>query len=317
MNTTPTEFVDDKVMQAAREIRAEAMNAQDAALLNTLRLNRLVGAINAHKVNETFNRLAILKDFAEIKENKAYRGATVEDRKTGRLVTVTSWEEFCSACGYTVNTINNDLNNLAVFGMEFLEAAHSIGLGVRELRMLRAGWADLTAEERRELAEETRAAQTPEEVKEVKELLNIQLKKLGKEKKELEKTLKEQNRLAETRNKQIDDLTVQVQKLEANEGQPDRERDDERIRKLGEACSQALVAVSKMTEAARKILEDDASSPDTVMFAHANVSAWCQLISGKILDAGLEVDFSAAFNPDWLPAPEPLDSVPSEDGGEE
>ena len=315
MNTTPTEFVDDKVMQAAREIRAEALNAQDAEHLNTLRLNRLVGAINAHKVNETFNRLAILKDFAEIKENKAYRGAIVEDRKTGRLVTVTSWEEFCSACGYTVNTINSDLNNLAVFGMEFLEAAHSIGLGVRELRMLRAGWADLTSEERRELAEETRAAQTPEEVKEVKELLNIQLKKLGKEKKELEKTLKEQNRLAETRNKQIDDLTVQVQKLEANEGQPDRERDDERIKKLGEACSQALVAVSKMTEAARKILADETSSPDAMSFVHANVSALCQLVSGKILDAGIEVDFSVMLSPDWLPAPTP-EPQPDDDGSE-
>ena len=321
MNTTPTEFVDAKVMQAAREIRAEAMNAQDAEHLNTLRLNRLVGAINAHKVNETFNRLAILKDFAEIKENKAYRGATVEDRKTGRLVTVTSWEEFCSACGYTVNTINNDLNNLAVFGMEFLEAAHSIGLGVRELRMLRAGWADLTAEERRELAEETRAAQTPEEVKEVKEMLSIHLKALTKEKKELEKTLREQNKLAETRNKQIDDLTVQVQKLEANEGQPDRERDDERIRKLGEACSQALVAVSKMTEAARTILDDDTSGPDAVSFVHANVASWYRLMSGKILDAGVDVQVDAAIEPDWLPVsdePNPVMILPDDvPGGSE
>lgn len=312
------ELVDEKsLMQAAGEIRMEAQEARADALLNALRLNRLVGAINAHKVNETFNRLASLKDLAEIKDAKAYRGATLEDRKTGQLVRVENWEQFCAACGYSAKTIDNDLKNLATFGMEFLEAAHSIGLGVRELRMLRAGWSELTAEERRELAEEAKTAQTPEEVKEVKEMLSIQLKKLGKEKKELEKTLREQNKLAETRNKQIDDLTVQIQKLEANEGQPDRERDDERIKKLGEACSQALAAVGKLTEAARKILEDDASSPDTVMFAHANVSAWCQLISGKILDAGLEVDFSAAFSPDWLPAPEPLDSVPSEDGGEE
>lgn len=304
------EIADPKtLLQAAVEIRDDALMGHEAELLNSARLNRLVGAINAHKVNETFNRLACLKDLAEIKDAKAYRGATVEDRKTGNLVQVKSWEEFCATCGFSAKTIDNDLKNLAVFGLEFLEAAHSIGLGVRELRMLRAGWADLSGDERRELAEEAKAAQTPEEVKEVKDLIAVQLKKVTREKKELEKTLKDQNKLAETRNKQIDDLTVQIQKLEANEGQPDRERDDERIKKLGETCSQALVAVSKMTEAARKILDDNTSGPDAVSFVHANVAALYRLMSGKILDAGVDVQVDAAIEPDWLPAPDEANPV--------
>ena len=316
------EIADPKtLLQAAVEIREDALLGHEAELLNSARLNRLVGAINAHKVNETFNRLACLKDLADIKESKAYRGATIEDRKTGNLVQVKSWDEFCTTCGFSAKTIDNDLKNLAVFGLEFLEAAHSIGLGVRELRMLRAGWADLSGDERRELAEEAKAAQTPEEVKEIKDMLTVQLKKVTKEKKELEKTLKDQNKLAETRNKQIDDLTVQLQRLEANQGQPDRERDDERIKKLGQACRQALVAVSKMTEAARTILDDDTSGPDAVSFVHANVASWYRLMSGKILDAGVDVQVDAAIEPDWLPVsdePNPVMILPDDvPGGSE
>ena len=50
-------------------------------------------------------------------------------------------------------------------------------------------------------------------------------------------------------------------------------------------------------------------------FVHANVSALCQLVSGKILDAGIEVDFSVMLSPDWLPAPTP-EPQPDDDGSE-
>ena len=50
---------------------------------------------------------------------------------------VGTWSEFCEVLGYSVNKIDEDLQNLSKFGEDFLETSQRLGLGYREMRKLR------------------------------------------------------------------------------------------------------------------------------------------------------------------------------------
>ena len=57
--------------------------------------------------------------------------------KDGQPATVTNFEDFCAACGFSPRKVYEDLQNLNYFGEEFMETSQRLGLGYHEMRKLR------------------------------------------------------------------------------------------------------------------------------------------------------------------------------------
>ena len=58
-------------------------------------------------------------------------GQRRQNQPQGELVTVKTWEEFCTAHGYSKRKIDEDLQNLAAFGDNLLELQDRLGLNMR------------------------------------------------------------------------------------------------------------------------------------------------------------------------------------------
>ena len=96
----------------------------------------LVGMLKAFDFTKKVTTVGTLKILAEIKEAKQYKGLELLDKdKNPRHVG--TWSEFCEVLGYSVNKIDEDLQNLSKFGEDFLETSQRLGLGYREMRKLR------------------------------------------------------------------------------------------------------------------------------------------------------------------------------------
>lgn len=95
-----------------------------------------VGMLKAFDFTKKVTTVGALKVLAELKEAKQYKGLDLLDKdKNPRRVG--TWAEFCDCLGYSVNKIDEDLQNLSKFGEDFLETSQRLGLGYREMRKLR------------------------------------------------------------------------------------------------------------------------------------------------------------------------------------
>ena len=178
---------------AIAEIRANTVSMPKAELAQSLHLAKTVGSIAAFQFNEAVNRVATLKAFAEIRDFKAYKGLSVQNA-AGDVVTVNTWEEFCNAHGYSKRKIDEDLQNLAAFGDNLLEMQEALGLGYRDLRLLRKGIAQLPPEERQAILDEVQSAEGPEELKDRLADLRTELAEVKAKTHELSATLKAKER---------------------------------------------------------------------------------------------------------------------------
>ena len=111
---TPDIVSDQTTRAYVDELRQDTAVMPKAQLAQSLRVAEAAGMIAAFQYNETANRVAMLKLFAQIRDSKAYKGARVTDRASGETVTVTTWEEFCIAYGYSKTKIHEDLQNLSL-----------------------------------------------------------------------------------------------------------------------------------------------------------------------------------------------------------
>ncbi len=83
-----------------------------------------IQAAGAFRKLATVSELVWLKD---MKETKVYRD----------LPMVGTWDKFCAYLGKDRRTVDEDLQNLAAFGEDFLETSRQLSIGYRELRTLR------------------------------------------------------------------------------------------------------------------------------------------------------------------------------------
>ena len=118
-----------------KEIQNSTALAAQALTQDIAEAHEAMGMIKAFGFVNKLLTVGTLKILTEIKNNKKYKGlVTYID---GKLTTVGSWEQYCKACGFSVNKVDEDLLNLSVLGEEFLEDSQRLGLGYRDLRKLR------------------------------------------------------------------------------------------------------------------------------------------------------------------------------------
>ena len=117
--------------------KADALSSTlNAITTGQLLLSEKVGALKATDFIKKLVTVTEIKMLAEIKESKEYKDLRVFDSE-GKVVTVTSWEQFCKSLGHSREKVDQDILNLSVFGEAFLETSQRMGIGYRDLRKLR------------------------------------------------------------------------------------------------------------------------------------------------------------------------------------
>ncbi|MBN6075512.1 hypothetical protein HYE60_09720 [Aggregatibacter actinomycetemcomitans] len=174
--------------------------------------HELIGMIKAFDFTQKLVTVTTLKLLNQVKESKSYKGLTLSD-KEGKLVTVTTWEDFCITLGFSREQMDENLRNLNTFGENFLETSQRLGLGYREMRKLRK----LPEDARAEIvdAEFTESADKEELLEKIEELTA----KHAHEKQVLEGQLKQsqanyeaQSKVLKNKNDRINQLDIELEK---------------------------------------------------------------------------------------------------------
>ncbi|WP_236931674.1 hypothetical protein [Glaesserella parasuis] len=193
-------------VQNSTALTAKAMT-QDKA-----QAYELVGMIKAFGFAKKLVTVTEMKILQEIKETKRYKDLALST-PNGESVTVTTFTQFCECLGMSYEKVNQDLQNLAVLGEDFLETSQRLGLGYREMRKLR----QLPEAARAEIVEADYSEATDKE--ELIEKIEDLTAKHAKEKAELEAKLKRksddydaQAKVLANKNAQIDRLDTELAK---------------------------------------------------------------------------------------------------------
>lgn len=279
------------------ELRQDSVAMPKGELAQSLRMAEAAGKISAFQFNEALNRVALLKIFQDIRDTSAYKGATVIMRATGETVTVTTWEDFCTAHGYSRRKIDEDLQNLASFGGDFLELQDKLGLGYRELRLLRKGLADLPPEERQAVLADVAEAEGPEEVKEKLADMRLELAQAKAREKDLLADMEAKEKVSKGKTEKLDALEEQVARLTSI--RPDdkamvlAEKNTAALRQLDDCCNAVWQAVLQLCAQGSAILANEDSTDDTCTMVHGRVSALAEVMTDAITRSGIDVDLSA------------------------
>lgn len=174
--------------------------------------HELIGMIKAFDFTQKLVTVTTLKLLNQVKESKNYKGLTLSD-KEGKLVTVTTWEDFCTTLGFSREQMDENLRNLNTFGENFLETSQRLGLGYREMRKLRK----LPEDARAEIvdADFSESADKEELLEKIEELTA----KHAQEKQILEGQLKQshanyeaQSKVLKNKNDRINQLDIELEK---------------------------------------------------------------------------------------------------------
>ena len=118
------------------DIQNVGSEAQKIVLANA-EANEVLGMIRAFDVVGKFVTVTNLKILCDIKESNKYKGL-VKKLPDGKVVTVTTWAEYCQFLPVSRETIDQNLLMLREFGEDFLARAQDIGMGLRDMRKLRS-----------------------------------------------------------------------------------------------------------------------------------------------------------------------------------
>jgi hypothetical protein len=146
-----------------------------------------IGQVQAFNNIRKYATVAELVTYRKIKESKQYKGLVYED-ENGKSATVADIKEVCTIFfGRSYRAMQEDEQNLTIFGEEFFKSSKNMGLGNRELRKLR----QLPNETQDLIINSEKVDLNDKEA--VKELIEDAAFKYATEKHELEQQVKEAN----------------------------------------------------------------------------------------------------------------------------
>lgn len=279
------------------DLRQDSIAMPKAGITQSLHMAETIGRISAFQINEAFNRVGMLKLLQDVRDTRSYKGATVVMRDTGELVTVTTWEDFCTAYGYSHKKINEDLQNLTAFGGDFLELQDRLGLGYRDLRLLRKGLAELPPEERQAVLADVAAVDGSDELQERLEDLRLRLAQADAKAKEAQADMEVKDKVSRSKTEKLDALAEQVARLTSSH--PDDkakariERNTNSLKLLDEACAEVTHKITILCAQANAILSDDESTEETCMQVHRRVSILVEHTAASLVGSGIDVDLAS------------------------
>lgn len=185
-----------------------------AATAEQIKMNQLLGRLQATQAIAAMLDGLSLAQIAQIKEGKRYKQLAGQKMVfDGAEIRLDTWEGFCAALGSSRRAIEEKLDNLRLLGEEALDKATALGMNTQELRKLR----QLDAADQQIVIGEIEVAAGDKEA--IIDLITDMAAKHSKEREELQAKLEDQRgeavaseRIIEERNKRIDKLEKQLHK---------------------------------------------------------------------------------------------------------
>lgn len=320
--------------QPLPEINPTALEQDDQALATFNKLqdsytderdlaNQLWGQIQMADAIAKLTTVVGLTKLKEIKETKLYRafsGKSAVDRDGDKIPDVGTWDGFCRALGTSANKVDEDLLNLRVFGETAMENLTRIGAGYRELRQFRKLPEDQKTalievaqtgdkDSFLELAEELIAKHAKE-----KESAQVKLDAAQKQLADAQATLEAKDQLLTSRNKKLDELTVELQKRDTRspeEAEAQRQRlERELLDQLQDSSTKLMFGIQGFAQSVADCLER--AEPESAM--QTAVTSTVQFLFQRIDEIAkahlIPVDFSEVVVPSWMRAAmAPLESA--------
>lgn len=122
------------VARDAVAIAQEVFTPARAALHETMGVVKSMNAVSSMTNAISLQKLKTIKDHKVYRELNGQSGTTPDGQPIENLGT---WEGFCRHLGMSVEKVDEDLRNLAVFGQEALDRMSALGAGYRDLRQYR------------------------------------------------------------------------------------------------------------------------------------------------------------------------------------
>lgn len=107
-----------------QEIKAKQQQERDELIAEAY---KIAGKVEAFKFVSNFAEIGSLALLKKIKESKVYKD----------MPAIKTWDNYCKSIGLSRSKVDEDLDNLAIFGEKFTADIGSIGIGYRELRQLK------------------------------------------------------------------------------------------------------------------------------------------------------------------------------------
>ena len=307
-----TPEVDSATETAVAQLRDEAVTVSNVEMDATILLAETRGLAQQAQFIETVSRMTTLTRLASIKEQKTYKGAQFRE-PSGNMITVKTWPEFCTALGMSRSRVDEDLNNLSVFGDNLLKMQDALGIGYRELRKLRAGFSMLDDASRALALEEVKNAGDKEELLAALDEMGVRNAKLTQANKEKDEQRASLDKLlGESRRKEYE----LQRKLDAMERpvSPDEEAsaliwtEANMKREIDEGCRDLVRAADALAVIASNTFncgngERWFSLPEDrraqmVDYVNERISSACGRMRDSLLNIGVDVDLALVFDPE-------------------
>lgn len=297
---------------------------EQSVLVEQIQLSEKLGAIKATNFIKKLVTVTEIKLIAEIKETKQYKGLKVIDA-SGKVVTVTTWDQFCKYIGMSCEKVDEDIRNLGIFGEDFLETSQRIGLGYRDLRKLR------------KLDEADRAviingeSVKAEDRESLIDLIEEMSAKHSKDKEQLSKQVEDltadiaaKDQVLKSKNEKLDKMDHELTKLKSP---PEiKKREESAPQQLAKtALDDMHVSTMTLLNATTRFVNDANSIMEVVsenMLFNVqeqitqNLVSTFQQIAQIAADLNIQVDFEEMVTPNWtleqIAEPLKTDSIESE-----
>lgn len=305
LNTAPEDTRNAEAARAEQaaapvvaELRAQSLTMPRAELAQSLSLAQGLGMVQAFDFINQFTGIARLKWLAERKQNGDYKGTTVIDRQ-GQRCQLNTFEDLCAYIGLSRGKVNEDLQNLTLLGESFMTTSEALGLGYRDLRLLRKGIAELPPAEREAILAEVDAADGPEAMKDKLAELKLELARAKVEKKEMEETLAAREKVSKDKGERLDALEEKINRLTSmapDEQQKALDDINARAREgVDEKYQKVFLAVVELIGHCSAMLTDDRITEESCAYVHTRVGQLMDTVADMVLNAGIDVDLRARF----------------------
>lgn len=283
---------------AARTIDA----AVDSIAAQQFECAKLIGQMQAFDMVGKLAATSHTVLMRQMKESKAYKGMKIP-AADGVVATITTFEHFCEAMGTSRRKVDEDIQNLNVFGEEFMDSAQRLGLGYRDLRKLRA----LPEDDRALVIEGEKVGNDPDALKDLLEELAAKrakdrdvIKEARADKDALEKVLT-------TKNKALDAAQTELAKLK-NLPPDERvtlkvERENAALKDLHTEGLTLLGGWGAYLAKVSALVRTEEVSPAAITMMTDLTSGICTTIADDLQAHSIDVDFRTTVYPVFFETP--------------
>lgn len=290
--------------EASLDRQLESDRKMDAAVKSIAAMQydcaRIIGQIQTFETFNQFSATGKLVLMRQVKESRAYKGLQIP-QPDGSFLVINTFDDFCSLMGTSKSKVEEDIQNLNMFGEAFMESASAMGLGYRDLRKLRA----LPEDDRAIVVEGEKVGSDPEALKDLIEELAAKRAEDRKKMEGLTADLEAREKVLGEKNKSLDKAKEELIRLKNippdEEVKIQWEKEDEALKELHKAGLILNGYFASYLSIAQGILNREELSRHAKETVMDITSGFCVRIDEQLRDAGIDIDFRVIAYPMSVP----------------